>query len=164
VASPLAGSPRSYVGQMRRVVSELVPQLDGDIVIAGDFNSPIPSTLAAHVRLDRELQQVGLGDCFLHARGTAVEAAYSTGGPASAEATLYHQRQIDRAFHVDHVYAPLRWLTDGVTVAIGTYEQWVEPGHSDHVPVTVDLRPSAGGIDGGTEALGDCQSSAAQHR
>lgn len=63
----------------------------------------------------------------------------ATDGRALAEPTLYHQRYEARRFHVDHVYVPRHWLASGASVTIGTYEQWIEPGYSDHVPVSVDL-------------------------
>jgi len=41
-------------------------------------------------------------------------------------------------FHLDYVFVPAAWIPRVESVEVGTYESWSK--HSDHVPVTVDVR------------------------
>lgn len=53
--------------------------------------------------------------------------------------TYFHQRHRDRAWHIDYVLVPASRLGAVQDVRVGTYDEWVATGRSDHVPVVVDL-------------------------
>ena len=122
----------SYAAQAARVVAEVVPSIEGPVVLAGDLNAPIVSNLASvreHlVSVDR-LEAFGLLSAFTAARGDT---------DPLTEPTLYHQWKAGRPFHIDHVFVPREW-TSGINVSVGTYADWVATKRSDHVPVVVDL-------------------------
>lgn len=122
----------SYAAQTSRVVDEVLPLIDGPVVLAGDLNAPIPSKPAdarRHANSVSRLMSHGLVSAFTAARGPV---------DPLTEPTLYHQRKVAQPFHIDHVFVPTGW-TSGVEVAVGSYADWVERKRSDHVPIIVDL-------------------------
>lgn len=133
--SYLEGRP-SYACQTARVVRDVIPELDGPVVLAGDLNAPIasaPAEVRRHAENVRQLELAGLVSAYTAARG---------GADPLSEPTLYHQWKQDRPFHIDHVFVPRNW-TEEMRVEVGSYEGWVATRRSDHVPVVVDL-PVAG--------------------
>lgn len=135
-----------YPAQVAQLVSDVLPMIEGDLVVAGDFNVPIQKTVRAHAMNDEALRAMGLRNAFLAANDIDVDAAYSgeldgQPGVALQTPTYFHHRRADRGFHIDHVYVPETWLDGGLRVAVGAYDEWVATGRSDHVPVTVDLAP-----------------------
>lgn len=102
------------------------------LVVAGDFNAPMPERSAWWERLLERARALGLVD----ATAAALE---SPAEPVTAQPTYYHLRKADRPFHIDHVLVPSGWATTAAVT--GTYEEWVASGLSDHVPVTVETAP-----------------------
>lgn len=122
----------SYAAQTARVVAEVLPSIVGSVVLAGDLNAPIssaPADARRHANTVRELAGLGLVSAFTTTRGEL---------DPLTEPTLYHQRKLDRPFHIDHVYISQEW-TSGVQVTVGTYQDWVATKRSDHVPIIVDI-------------------------
>ena len=65
---------------------------------------------------------------------------FSASGPAATKPTIYWQRKQRQAFHIDHAFVPFAWCDrHGFRMAIGTFEDWVATGLSDHVPLVVDI-------------------------
>jgi endonuclease/exonuclease/phosphatase (EEP) superfamily protein YafD len=126
-----SGTP-SYVAQIDRAV-DWIEQFSagGTTVLAGDFNAPIASSQAQYDRVERRLNALGLVDAYRVSRDLAL-------GERPIEATYYQHRQSDRPFHLDHLFLPAEWA-DGAKVEVGDFDAWVASGHSDHVPVVVDL-------------------------
>lgn len=123
----LPGRP-SYSTQVQYVVEEVIPTLDGDVVVGGDFNAPASSTteFRIHQQNVASLQRAGL-------------VAAATLAPAAVGApTYYHHRREDQPFWIDHVFVPSTW-SGGVTVSVGTYAEWIASGRSDHSPIVVDV-------------------------
>jgi endonuclease/exonuclease/phosphatase (EEP) superfamily protein YafD len=124
----------SYAAQTARVVSEVLPTVDGPVVLAGDLNAPIaarPSVARQHADSVMRLEAHGLVSAFSATRGDV--------DPLS-EPTFYHLRKADQPFHIDHVFVPKEW-TSGIRLAVGGFDDWVATGRSDHVPLTVDVLP-----------------------
>lgn len=122
----------SYASQAGRVIDEVLPQLEGPVVLAGDFNAPIPSSSTdsrRHAANVVALAERGLVSAFTTAR---------PGVDPLTEPTLFHQWKADQPFHIDHVFVPEVW-TSGMTVSVGTFSDWVASRRSDHVPLVVDL-------------------------
>jgi endonuclease/exonuclease/phosphatase (EEP) superfamily protein YafD len=139
-ANPKVGAPESYTGQLQHVASELLPSLVGDVVVAGDFNAPVPSTLRRHVANDAMLQSHGLVSAYLTSRGLRAEDAYANSAAgALGEPTYFHRRHPGNGFHLDHVYVPVGWGVGLADVTVGSPLTWMAAGLSDHVPITVDL-------------------------
>ena len=90
------------------------------------------------------LDDAGLVSAFAAARGVDQSDLYRDGpdalpSPALQEPTYYHWRRRDLPWHIDHVFVRRDW-TDGIATSVGSYDDWVATGHSDHVPVVVDLQ------------------------
>lgn len=118
----------SYTAQAARMVSEVVGRLDEPVVIAGDFNAPITQTLGAHRVNVETLRAHGLVGVFESLR---------PGIDPMTEPTYFHRRQRDEPQHIDHVFMPHQWRP--TRLEIGTYDEWVATGRSDHVPLVVDV-------------------------
>lgn len=109
---------------------------DADLIVAGDFNVDAAGALRRRSglfeRLRRHLARHGLASAYHAARGE----------PFGAETapTYYHHRNRARPFHIDFCFLSPSLLERVCDVQVGHYEDWVEPGHSDHVPVVIDLR------------------------
>ena len=126
-----AAEPRrfgSYTDQMARVIDDVLPAVEGEVVIAGDWNAPIPSSAAAHARNTAALAEHDLVDAFTTSR---------TAPDRLAEPTYFHWRKENQPFHIDHVFVPRAWA-QGISLDIGTYDEWVASARSDHVPLVLD--------------------------
>lgn len=124
---------RSYSEQTARVVAEVMPTIEGPVVVAGDLNAPIASNATGarqHTHSVNKLLAHGLISAFTAGRGEA---------DPLTEPTYYHQWKAEHPFHIDHVFVPVAW-THGVQVAVGTYETWVATKRSDHVPIIIDIQ------------------------
>ena len=71
---------------------------------------------------------------------SAYHATRSVAHGAEPDATFHHyaRRGPSRAFHIDYVFLPKRWVSEGrVSCAIGAEEPWL--GLSYHRPLCVDV-------------------------
>lgn len=121
-----------YATQASRVIDQVLPQIEGPVVFAGDFNAPITITGTDQRRHAANVASLADRDLV---------SAFTTARPhvdPLTKPTLFHQWKADRRFHIDHVFVPRAW-TAGMTVQVGTFERWVKTRRSDHVPVIVDL-------------------------
>lgn len=107
----------------------------GDVIVAGDFNVGQGMTEGSYndwagpVR--ERWESLGLVSVYHEFLG-------ETFGRASRP-TYFHKRKADGGFHIDYVLVHHRRLHTVKAVEVGSYEEWVAPGFSDHVPVLVDL-------------------------
>src|SRR5690349_7458262 len=67
------GGYGSYTSQTARVIQEVLPILKGPVVLAGDLNAPIPSTMNQHARNAAALAEAGLMSAWTHCRGVAAD-------------------------------------------------------------------------------------------
>jgi endonuclease/exonuclease/phosphatase (EEP) superfamily protein YafD len=135
----LPGFP-SYTGQLARVLAEAFPDDGSPVVLAGDLNAPTSATRTAHLRNVAALEGLGVRSGYLSTRGiTAVQAHPSGAGPSAAiaEPTYYQHRRRVNGFHIDHIFLPKHWTIRGFDV--GSYDEWVATGRSDHVPLIADV-------------------------
>jgi Endonuclease/Exonuclease/phosphatase family len=115
-----------YPMQAREVV-RLACADDVPTVIAGDFNAKWLN----RVHQDNVATLTGCG---------LVEAYHEFHGVASDDwhdATLYWKWSRHLRYHMDYVFLPSSWTVRDVEV--GSYETYVEPRISDHVPVVVTV-------------------------
>jgi exodeoxyribonuclease III len=120
-----------YVREVQRALDAHRRWLDpeADVVVAGDFN--VDGRAGRRAALFRQLASMGLYSAYHTVR-------HEEFGSETAP-TYYHHRNRARPFHIDFCFvsAPLRDRLHAVEV--GTFEDWIEPGHSDHVPLVVDF-------------------------
>ncbi|WP_193664364.1 endonuclease/exonuclease/phosphatase family protein [Nocardioides kribbensis] len=122
----------SYTSQARRVIDDVLPKLAGPVVLAGDFNAPIATTAAAHTENVRLLEERGLVSAFTATRAMG----------APLEPTYYRWLRREHPFHIDHAFVPKEWASR-LSMTVGSYDDWVLPRRSDHVPLIVDVTPAA---------------------
>lgn len=119
----------SYTSQLRQVATEVLPILEGPVVLAGDFNAPIASSARAHAENVALLAGHGLVSAF-----TSTHDA----GPDDVPTYNRWMRE-DQTFHIDHVFVPEAW-TPGMQMQVGSFDDWAGSRRSDHVPLVVDVR------------------------
>lgn len=106
----------------------------GPVVMMGDFNSNAiwdslhPAT-ANHSSVVARLDRHGLVSAYHACRG------HPHG--AEPDPTFFLHGNRDKPFHIDYVFVPERWTSDGMTVEVGDFDQW--KSLSDHRPVVVNL-------------------------
>jgi exodeoxyribonuclease-3 len=132
------GRHPSYEEQTARVATEVVPMLEGPVLMAGDLNAPLTSRPQRHAATVEELRKLGLVDVYAATRGLDWADPRTTAEKSLAEPTYFHRRKRDEPFHIDHVFLPEQWVA-GAQVEIGTYDDWVATRLSDHLPVIVDV-------------------------
>jgi hypothetical protein len=138
--------PPDYEAQTRRVATEVIPILDGPIVLAGDLNAPGHSgtrSLRRYLETADVLEKAGLVNAFTSARRMTPREAHADvaedrPSPALSEPTHYHLGRPDRQWHIDHINLPKEWAASARTT-ISSYADWIANGLSDHVPVIVDI-------------------------
>ena len=126
------GEPKrfgSYASQLRHVATDVLPNVDGPVVLAGDLNAPIGSSARAHAENVELLAAQGLVSAFTATRGN---------GASHKEPTYYRWLRAEHPFHIDHVFVPEAW-TVGLTMTVGGFDEWVSSKRSDHVPLIVDV-------------------------
>jgi len=125
-----------YVSPTLRALSKLSDLIVGNnAIVAGDFNQSAtfdakrnPAGRFAHVvELASELDLVSAWHDF-HNESFGKEKSY----------TYFHQWKREQPFHIDYVFVPRR--TDISSVELGTYDQFVATGLSDHVPLLIDIQ------------------------
>lgn len=142
---PLRGD---YVSALSRGLSEVASGLEGDVIVAGDFN--------ANPRWDHgkapARQFVTLIDELAARDLRSVWHAHSGEAHGTEQTPTFFWRMNPRQqFHIDYVFASARLHRNVRHIQVGSYEDWVANGISDHVPLVVDFdmaeRESAG-VDG----------------
>jgi hypothetical protein len=133
-----ANSPTfQYIGQLWKYL-QLHKQAfsSSKWLVVGDFNSNVIwdkwDRWWNHTDVVRELDALGLGSAYHHARGVAQGA--------EPEPTLYLQRNMKKAYHIDYAFLPKAWLT-GCDVSVGSPSEWME--RSDHMPLRVAFNAGA---------------------
>jgi endonuclease/exonuclease/phosphatase family metal-dependent hydrolase len=118
----------SYTSQLRQVIGDVLPLVDGPAILAGDFNAPIATTIDAHAENVRRLE------------GHRLVSAFAATRPwdAPLESTYYRWLREQYPFHIDHVFVPEEWVSQ-LSMTVGGYDQWVASRRSDHVPLLVDI-------------------------
>lgn len=113
---------------------------EGPCIVAGDFNQ--------NIRFDRPPRRAGVirpgfVDVVACFRAIGLASAWHTWrvepfGQETASTLFMHRRQ-SRGYHIDYVFLVEALLAGVRNVAIGTFEDWIATGLSDHAPVIVDI-------------------------
>jgi len=127
-----SGSP-SYAKQVSIAIDTYEDELaDGSAVLAGDFNcAGNTSDPKHHLRNVDRLRELGMHSAYHDLHG--FEAGSEPVG------TLYWRWKENAPFHCDLAFIPKAWTERLISVEVGTFDDWVAAGHSDHCPVTIEL-------------------------
>ncbi len=107
------------------------------LVIAGDFNHNVrwdkKGRADNHAEMVKKFESIGLVSAY------HVDRSVEQG--CEPEATIYwRNRTIDGPkYHIDYVFIPKEWVPRLVSVTLGSFDDWIGTGLSDHIPVIVDL-------------------------
>jgi endonuclease/exonuclease/phosphatase (EEP) superfamily protein YafD len=132
---------QSYSAQVYQAIATYRAFIQGgDTVFLGDFNSSPRTTpgsrLGNHAELDlvlRDLWMVSAYHQFTHQRQGQ-----------ETQATFFRARQLERAYHIDYAYIPVRWLRRLARVSVGQPEPWL--ALSDHMPLVVEVQEKGPGV------------------
>lgn len=109
---------------------------EGPVVLAGDLNDNAkwdkPSGARPFATKVLLLRERGLVSAYHEVRGEEF-------GSESEPTIYWRDRTLDGPqYHIDYCFIPESWIPF-TTVTIGSFEDWVAPKHSDHVPLIVDV-------------------------
>lgn len=128
--TPGGDGPHPYARQLLDVLEQNPAVLpDRPLVVAGDFNM---SALTGDGFAAVADALAGLG---------LVSAWHEVSGDAFGEETAHTHVHGPRGnrYHIDYVWIPRDWMVALRSVEIGTDDEWIGPGRSDHRPITVEL-------------------------
>jgi hypothetical protein len=106
------------------------------MILAGDFNhnvswdSGMPYA-KQHARTLDSARRAGLVSAYHHHSGEA-QGVEST-------PTLYWRGAGQKTYHIDYAFIPDAWLPRLREVNVGSKEDWIDSGLSDHIPLVVDI-------------------------
>ena len=107
-------------------------------VTAGDFNNAVQwdkmGKASNHAFAVDRLHSLGLVSAY-HSHHRVEQGT-------ELDPTLYWTWNQNKAYHIDYVWIPEKWLSAVQHVEVGDYEAWVGGHLSDHVPVSVELDQS----------------------
>ena len=70
------------------------------------------------------------------------------------EPTFYWRRRAVDGYHIDYVFMPEDWSTCAFDVTVGNYEDWIDSGLSDHVPLILEMAMPRSVGDGSADLPG----------
>lgn len=122
-------------GSCRASLAHYAEFLAGDadaVVISGDFNKSVV--------WDKPRKKVKFGafvsDLKSHGFASAYHLKRGCEQGAEPEPTLWWMRDVNKRYHIDYTFVrPAETIQD---VTVGSGQDWIS--HSDHPPMTVDLR------------------------
>lgn len=102
----------TYAAQASRVIDQVLPQLEGHVVFAGDFNAPVLSNAT-----DTRRHEGNDAALAAHSLVSAFSAARPSVDPLT-EPTVYHQRNAPSRPTSTTLFVPAVW-TPRATVLVG---------------------------------------------
>jgi hypothetical protein len=133
---PAASGGPAYGAEVIRALDANAERIaGGDVIVAGDFN--VGQGMAERPSKDwatpvREgWENLGLVSAYHMYFGEPFGVA--------TQATYFHQRHSHQGFHIDYVLVHRTRIDRVKNVTVGSFDEWVGTGRSDHVPIFVDL-------------------------
>lgn len=122
-----------YVGQFWKYLQIHDRDLAGpNTMVLGDFNSNTiwdkPDRWWSHSGVVDELAELDIHSVYHYLRGV--------NQGSEPEPTFFHQRNINKPYHIDYVFACTDLLSS-IDIIIGKASDWLEI--SDHMPLLVTL-------------------------
>jgi len=130
-------NPRQrYIGQLHTALETHSELVDGETVVAGDFNWNVTWDESPNSPLCGDFADVRAA---LNRNGlcSAYHAVCGDEFGEEAEATFHMHKKEDRPYHIDYVFAPGHRIGQETEVRVGGYDGWI--GTSDHMPLLVTL-------------------------
>ena len=108
----------------------------GPTILAGDFNHNVSwdadmPHAKQHARTLDAAKRAGLASAY-HQHFDEAQGAESA-------PTLYWRGAGQKTFHIDYAFIPEVWRPRLREVSVGSKQDWIDSGLSDHVPLVVDL-------------------------
>lgn len=129
---------KHQLGPLRRALAKYRDfLLSGPSVIGGDLNNnriwDRPGWRINHMTKVALLERLGL-----------VSAYHTLRGEAQGEETIPTHYWRDRrrdgpTYHIDYIFAPAAWMANVSEFQVGSFEDWIGNGLSDHVPLLIEL-------------------------
>jgi exodeoxyribonuclease-3 len=109
---------------------------EGQVVVAGDLNDNAtwdkPNGARPFASKVELLRQRGLVSAYHEVRDEPF-------GGESEHTIYWRDRKLDGPrYHIDYCFLPVSWIPYA-RVTVGSFEEWVAPKYSDHVPLIVDV-------------------------
>lgn len=130
---------KHQLGPLRRGLAAYRDFLaNGPAVVGGDLNSNAiwdkPGWRINHMALVEKLAGLGLASAY------HLETGEAHGAERVPTCYWRDRRKDGPTYHLDYAFVPPAALRG---LAVGSFEDWVGTGLSDHVPLVVDLAPAA---------------------
>ncbi len=133
------GNTRKHqLGPLRRALSKYRDFIrSGPLVIGGDLNNNAiwdrPGWRINHMTKVALLDDLGLVSAYHALRGEAH-------GEETTPTHYWRDRKRDGpTYHIDYVFVPAGWLSSVGDFQVGTFDDWIGNGLSDHVPLLIEL-------------------------
>jgi exonuclease III len=105
----------------------------GSVVVAGDLNSnqiwDSERPIGNHSDVVRLLDDRGVVSGY--------HTYYGEAHGKESRKTMYLYRHKARAFHLDYIFLPKKWMLKVKSVEVGNHEEWSK--HSDHCPILLQV-------------------------
>ena len=130
---------KHQLGPLRRALGKYREfLLSGPVVIGGDFNNNAiwdrPGWRINHMTKVALLEDLGLVSAYHALRGEAH-------GQEATPTHYWRDRKRDGpTYHIDFVFVPDGWLRSVCAFQVGTFDDWIGNGLSDHVPLLIELQ------------------------
>lgn len=129
-------NPRQrYIGQVYTALQNHLELIDGNTVVAGDFNwntiwdeSPNSPLCGDFADTRGVLNENGLCSAYHKARGDEFGE--------EAESTFYMHKKEERPYHIDYAFLPEQRVDAETSVTVGTFADWIDA--SDHMPLLIE--------------------------
>jgi endonuclease/exonuclease/phosphatase family metal-dependent hydrolase len=122
--SQVAHAIASYESELRSGCAVLAGDLNGDPHVTGGRG-------AKHLQNVADLEALGMTSAY--------HAAMPSLHGQEAIPTFFLNNRREVSFHCDFCFVPTAWQHAVSAVEVGSYDDWIAPGHSDHAPVTVTI-------------------------
>ena len=126
---------RSYIEQVFYACCEYSSLLNGEAIVAGDFNG--------NLVWDYKRKKANFNETTKLLEKSSLKSTYHEyHGEQFGEETQYTffmYRKKERRYHIDYCFAGSSWMGGLEKVEVGNADDWMDA--SDHVPLIVDFKP-----------------------
>ncbi|MGI9393997.1 MAG: hypothetical protein ACR2OY_05075 [Boseongicola sp.] len=129
---------KHQLGPLRRALVKYRDFLmAGPAVVGGDWNNNAnwdrPGWRINHMPMVKRLEGMNLRSVYHELRNEEY-------GQESTPTIYWRDRKRDGpTYHIDYVFAPKTWLPLVSEFQIGSYDDWIGNGLSDHVPIIIEF-------------------------